>query len=137
MSNIYYNAHTHADAPRKMFTGAEVMDPSDPFMFFANREAKQSREEAMQATFAGSVYWREGDTMCRGYLRQAWEFKPVTNAETDWGINWGDCYAVTLDKLVEYVMAEFPDADAEAVRKAAKPTEYGLYTVHIHYDGRV
>ena len=139
MATIFYNAFTHANAPARILTGIQEVSEDDVFFAWAVRrgDVYETREAAMTDKCAGSVYWRENGKAYSGYLRQPWEFKPVENADNEWGINWGDCYAVSVDALVAYIKKSFPEADEAAIRKYAQATEYGLYTVQVHYDGRV
>lgn len=139
MATIFYNAQTHADAPTSTITGIREVSEDDVFFAWAveRGEVCETREAAMVKKYAGSVYWRENGKAYSGHLRQPWEFQPVEKADNEWGINWGDCYAVSVDALVEYIKKSFPEADEAAIRKYAQATDYGLYTVQVHYDGRV
>ena len=136
MADIFYNAHTHANAPQRILTGIQEVDSwHESFFEWRDKrgEVANSREEAMQATYAGSVYWREGGKRYEGYLRQPWEFKPVETCESEPGINWCTYYAVSVDELVKAL----PDCREEDIRRYAQATEYGLYEIQVHYSGRV
>lgn len=136
MSNIFYNAHTHADAPKRIITGVQEVEAwHSTFFEWAERRGRvaNSQEEAMQATYAGSVYWRENGKAYEGYLRQPWEFKPVETHESDPGINWCTHYAISVDELVKAL----PCCREEDIRRYAQATEYGLYEVQVHFSGRV
>lgn len=136
MADIFYNAYTHANAPRRILTGVQEVEAwHEVFFKHADErgEVANSREEAMKAEYAGAVYWREGGKAYEGYLRQPWEFKAVETYATDPGINWCTYYAVSVDELVKAL----PDCREEDVRRYARPTEYGLYEVQVHYSGRI
>ena len=136
MANIFYNARTHANAPQRVLTGVqEVEGWREPFFEYAERrgEVASSREEAMQATHAGSVYWQENGKRYEGYLRQPWEFKPVETHDIDPGINWRTYYAINVDELVKAL----PNCREEDIRRYAQATKYGLYEIQVHYSGRV
>ena len=136
MASIFYNVHTHADAPRRILTGIQRVDAWHA-IFFKHAEERgrvaNSQEEAMKAEYAGSVYWRENGEAYEGYLRQPWEFKPVEKHDCEGGINWCTHYATSVDALVEAL----PECREEDIRRCAMATEYGLYEIQVHFSGRV
>lgn len=140
MSNIYYNASTHSHVIKRDIVGIREVDPNDPFIKFYR--VHESKERALQESYNGSAYWKENDTIYTGLLRQPWQYKPVVDGEcvTDWGINWGDMYATSLESLIDGVMKEFPTSEfvtRASIKRNALQTDTGLYYVHIHYDGRM
>lgn len=139
--NIYFNVNTHRHVVKREIVGIHEVEKDDVFFDLAKRhgEVCSSREEAMQKTYAGHIYWKEDNKCLSGNLTQPWQYQPVIDGEcvTDWGINWGDMYATSIDALIDGVLKSFPHVEEAAVKKNAKQTNTGLYYVHIHYDGRM
>lgn len=141
MSDIYYNAVTHKHVVKREIVDIYKVDGSnDPFMRL--HDIYESKDRALNETYHGRVYWKENNIVYSGILQQPWQYKPVIDGEciTDWGINWGNMYATSMEALIDGVMKAYPTSEyvtEYSIKRNAQRTNTGLYYVHIHYDGRM
>ncbi len=129
MNFVYYNPETMSN-PSTTLNGVKEVAPDNPWIRYAKPYA--TREDALSEDSTGGVYFYENGVLYEAYRIGAWKYKPCTDVECNSGINWNDYYAVTVERLYEYLSERYGKL------LNFKPTlnKYGLYEIQVHYDGR-
>ena len=125
----FYNPKTH-EHPGTILTNIIVADANDPWLKF--EKPYPSREDALKESSSANIYFYENDVIYEAHRIGAWEWIACTEVCCDGGINWDTYYAPTKEMLKEYLELRYKQL------KYFEPelTQYGLYTIQVHYDGR-
>ena len=133
MNNIYYNPETMSH-PGTTLTNVHEADFQDQMTIFRSRMHKPyaSRTEALAEDYSCTVFFYESNTIYEAYRTGAWQYKPCTDVEYNSGINWDTYYAVTAERLREYLAEHYETL----LNFAPTLNRFGLYEIQVHYDGR-
>lgn len=136
MHRIYYNPKVYT--PTKHIDRVREIKPDDTFYELEKKHAYESEEAVMQENFEGPVtYWEEGKLM-HGDLYPEWMYEICPDVATvQWGINWGDIIALSKGLVLEKYYEMFSNRDEDAERMVQYDEKLGVYSLHVHYDGRV
>jgi hypothetical protein len=116
--------------PGTTVTHITVADMNDPWIKFAKPYA--SYTDALSETSSCSVYFYDKGVLYKGIRTGAWQYKECTDVACNGGINWNTYYAITIERLREYLTERYNTL------LNFEPTlnSHGLYEIQVHYDGR-
>lgn len=137
MNYTYYNPAVYT--PENHLEQVRELSKDNSFYNLYVKNAFKSRDEVMAHCAEGwegyQEWWQDGKLM-QGLTRPAAGYKPCPDeGVVQWGINWGDINGLTKEAVIAQYNKMFPDItlDKEDIKYNEK---YGVYELHVHYDGR-
>lgn len=129
MSFVYYNPTTMSN-PKTTLNNIQVADINDAWIKFHKPYA--TKEDALLENSSCLVYFYENGTLYKAIRTGAWQYKPCTDVAYNYGINWDTYYAVSAERLHEYLTERY----STLTNFAPTLNKHGLYEIQVHYDGR-
>lgn len=129
MNFVYYNPTTMSN-PGTTLNNIKEVAPDNPWIRY--RKPYATREDALLEDYTGAVYFYENSVIYEAYRIGAWQYKECTDVACNGGINWNTYYAVTVERLREYLTSMY----GTLLNFAPTLNTYGLYEIQVHYDGR-